>query len=405
MTCPSPITHSMYADGALPAAEAVRLERHAASCLTCRARIEALRNESAVLRSALRYAEDLAPIPRFVPPPRARDFAVLIASVVLIAGFSRAFWNTVAAAIPSEIGWLDPLKSSALFDRARTGKGRHLHVAMQDSIMHYSRSGFIAQARTGKAAPRRAAAPNPPSGIFPCKPEGPNDYVYLLTSRANPEHWPRLLKLIGREDLIGDPRFDTADARVEHEAEVNEVIEADLVKAESIAFPITLILLIIVFGSVVSALLPLGVGVVAIVGTFLVLDLLARVTEVSIFALNLTTALGLGLAIDYALFVVSRFREELASGHSTGEAVERRLEKLRVDPARDDAWTAQVRVVADEYGELLAALPDGVEPGPELTEIRWMIEELRVSLYAAPMRTRYPVSVKRIQRAIDELPR
>ena len=113
---------------------------------------------------------------------------------------------------------------SALFDRTRTGKGQQLQVAMQDSIMHYSRSGFIAQARTGKAAPRRAAAPNPPSGIFPCKPEGPNDYVYLLTSRANPEHWPRLLKLIGREDLIGDPRFDTPDARVEHEAEINEII-------------------------------------------------------------------------------------------------------------------------------------------------------------------------------------
>ena len=64
-------------------------------------------------------------------------------------------------------------------------------------------------------------------------------------------------------------------------------------------------------------------GVVAIVGTFLVLDLLARVTEVSIFALNLTTALGLGLAIDYALFVVSRFREEMAAGHETGEAVRR----------------------------------------------------------------------------------
>jgi formyl-CoA transferase len=92
--------------------------------------------------------------------------------------------------------------------------------------MHYSRSGFIAQARTGKAAPRRAAAPNPPSGIFPCKPEGPNDYVYLLTSRANPEHWPRLLKLIGREDLIDDARFNTYEARVQHEAEVNEVISA-----------------------------------------------------------------------------------------------------------------------------------------------------------------------------------
>ena len=113
---------------------------------------------------------------------------------------------------------------SALFDRARTGKGRRLQVAMQDSVMHYSRGGFITQARTGKAAPRRPAANNPPGGIFRCKPEGPNDYVYLLTSRANPEHWPRLLKLIGREDLIGDPRYDTPDGRLQHEAEVDELV-------------------------------------------------------------------------------------------------------------------------------------------------------------------------------------
>src|SRR6201987_5739565 len=127
---------------------------------------------------------------------------------------------------------------SALFDRARTGKGRRLQVAMQDSVMHYSRGGFITQARTGKAAPRRppararrGAAPprpppanNPPGGIYPCKPGGPNDYVYLLTSRANPEHWPRLLKLIGREDLIGDKRYATPDARVQREAEVDAIV-------------------------------------------------------------------------------------------------------------------------------------------------------------------------------------
>src|SRR5882757_8350384 len=113
---------------------------------------------------------------------------------------------------------------SALFDRARTGKGRRLQVAMQDSVMHYTRGMFVTHARTGAAAPRRPFVNNPPSGIYPCKPEGPNDYVYLLTSRANPEHWPRLLKLIGREDLIGDPRYDKASARVEREAEVNEII-------------------------------------------------------------------------------------------------------------------------------------------------------------------------------------
>jgi crotonobetainyl-CoA:carnitine CoA-transferase CaiB-like acyl-CoA transferase len=51
-------------------------------------------------------------------------------------------------------------------------------------------------------------------GWIRCRPGSPNDYVYLLTSRASPEHWPRLLKLIGREDLIGDARYDTSDARI-----------------------------------------------------------------------------------------------------------------------------------------------------------------------------------------------
>jgi ATP-dependent helicase HrpA len=85
------------------------------------------------------------------------------------------------------------------------------------------------------------------------------------------------------------------------------------------------------------------------------------------------------------------------------QAVERRIEKLRVDPSRDADWTAQVGVVADEYAAELAALPPGVEPGPALREVRWMIEELRVGLYAHPMRTRHPVSIKRIQKAIDDL--
>ena len=62
-----------------------------------------------------------------------------------------------------------------------------------------------------RGAPPTAASPatNPPMGTFPCKGGGLNDYVYVFTSRANPEHWTRLLKVIGREDLIGDARYDT----------------------------------------------------------------------------------------------------------------------------------------------------------------------------------------------------
>lgn len=106
-------------------------------------------------------------------------------------------------------------------------------------------------------------------------------------------------------------------------SEVQETIESDLARAEIISFPVTLVLMILVFGSVVAALLPLTIGVFAIISTLAVLQFLAGQTEVSIFALNLTTAMGLGLAIDYSLFVVSRFREELASGFEPGEAVVR----------------------------------------------------------------------------------
>ncbi|CAL9558998.1 Trehalose monomycolate exporter MmpL3 [Streptomyces sp. enrichment culture] len=92
------------------------------------------------------------------------------------------------------------------------------------------------------------------------------------------------------------------------------IIQEDLLRAEMIALPVTLVLLVMVFGSAVAALLPLGIGIVAILGTNAVLRGLTEVTDVSVFAMNLTTALGLGLAIDYALFIVRRFREELSTG-------------------------------------------------------------------------------------------
>ena len=105
--------------------------------------------------------------------------------------------------------------------------------------------------------------------------------------------------------------------------QVNEVIEQDLVTAELVAFPVTAILLVLIFGSIVAALLPLAIGGLAIVGTFLVLTVVASATDVSVFALNFTTAMGLGLAIDYSLLVVSRFREELDAGHAVATAVRR----------------------------------------------------------------------------------
>lgn len=119
----------------------------------------------------------------------------------------------------------------AYIRRQRTGQGEHLQLAMQDSILHYIRNAFAFMERTdGKAAPRAGSKTvgggNPPIGVYPCKGGGPNDYVYIYTSAANPEHWTRLLKVMGREDLIGDKRYDTPAARTERREEVDAIVAA-----------------------------------------------------------------------------------------------------------------------------------------------------------------------------------
>ena len=116
----------------------------------------------------------------------------------------------------------------ALRKRAATGRGCRLQVAMQDAILHYMRINFATQGLTGKAAQRGGSKvvgiSNAPMGLYPCQPGGPNDYVYIMTSRANPEHWDRLLRVMGREDLIGDARYATPAMRVQNEAAVDALI-------------------------------------------------------------------------------------------------------------------------------------------------------------------------------------
>ncbi len=102
---------------------------------------------------------------------------------------------------------------------------------------------------------------------------------------------------------------------------INGRIQNDLKISEAISIPLTFLLLLFVFGAMAASAMPLIVGITAILGTFLVMYLLTLVTDVSIFALNLTTGLGLGLGIDYALLMVNRFREELAKGLDNESAI------------------------------------------------------------------------------------
>src|SRR5438477_2112216 len=130
------------------------------------------------------------------------------------------------------------------------------------------------------------------------------------------------------------PRFGRTtqllDVRVTGFAEVfrqvTSQVQDDLKKAELIAVPVSMILLLFVFRGFVASALPLAVGGLAVVGTMFILRAVAATTEVSIFALNLTTGMGLGLGIDYSLLLVSRYREEVARTGRRDEAVIRTVE-------------------------------------------------------------------------------
>ncbi|MEN9821664.1 MAG: hypothetical protein RLZ04_90 [Actinomycetota bacterium] len=149
-----------------------------------------------------------------------------------------------------------------------------------------------------------------------------------------------LVRLVGDEEFIEeqlaviDEQFTGAQGGFEVLlggteavfADIGHTIEGDLLRAELITIPLTLILLLFVFRSLVAALLPLFVGVIAIFGTLLSLFVIGSATDVSIYAINLTTALGLGLSIDYSLFIVSRFREELQAGLTVEAAVVRTVQ-------------------------------------------------------------------------------
>jgi RND superfamily putative drug exporter len=149
-----------------------------------------------------------------------------------------------------------------------------------------------------------------------------------------------LVSIAGDEDLVGEradlliPTLqidnDIISTQITGSAEIGRQftsqIEADLKAGETLALPITLILLVIVFGSLIAAGLPIFIGIISVIGTLFALFAISLLTDVSVYALNLTTMLGLGLAIDYSLFIVSRYREELVKGFTPAVAVSRTVQ-------------------------------------------------------------------------------
>ncbi len=140
--------------------------------------------------------------------------------------------------------------------------------------------------------------------------DGGSQYLAVALQPTADKPWQEAAEGIA-DDLAGEAGVQVGGPALA-QAQVNEQVESDLQRAEMLAFPLLFLLSLLFFRSLVAAALPLLVGGLAIVGTFLTLSLASEVGSISIFALNLTTGLGLGLAIDYSLFVVSRYREEIA---------------------------------------------------------------------------------------------
>jgi RND superfamily putative drug exporter len=154
--------------------------------------------------------------------------------------------------------------------------------------------------------------------------DGKAGYIFVYTAENDPGNSTNLAKIVQKKY---DGTYRSLRVYVGGYSTVSYAISTkiskDLALAESISIPLTFVLLLFIFGALFASAMPLVVGLSAILGTFLILYLISLVTGVSIFALNLTTGLGLGLGIDYSLLIVNRFREELHSGKSVEEAIAR----------------------------------------------------------------------------------
>ncbi|HEV8638189.1 MAG TPA: MMPL family transporter [Chloroflexota bacterium] len=172
---------------------------------------------------------------------------------------------------------------------------------------------FVEQVVSPVASPRQVA----PDGSLA---------TVLIVLRVGGEDAPRLVPEVKR--ALGDQPFQpvVTGGPVAY-ADIVHVSEQDLRRAELVSIPLALIALVVVFGSLAAAGTPVVVGGLSVLVALALLALIARVTELSVFVLNLATMLGLGLGTDYSLFMTSRFREELAAGADVPTAVERTAER------------------------------------------------------------------------------
>ncbi|SNS08123.1 MMPL family transporter [Actinomadura mexicana] len=260
---------------------------------------------------------------------RRRRWVLAAAGAALVFA---AVWGTgVFGALTSSGGFDTPGSPSATAERIAE---RDLGRGGADVVVLYQ-GGTTVDDPSYRASVERALAALPPDKVAKAStywttraPQFVSDdrkatYAVLQLAGSDGAAREDAYKAV-QDDLteVGGGLTAKVGGAVGTEVAINERVSSDIGRAEGMAMPVLLVLLVLIFGGLVSASLPLLVGGVAILGSFTALHALTYVTDVSIFAVNITTFLGLGLAIDYGLFMVSRFREEIGrDGASTEDAL------------------------------------------------------------------------------------
>ena len=256
-----------------------------------------------------------------------RRLVLIFAGIVVVAA---AVWGTgVFGALQSAGGFSTPgSQSQQESDLAARAFGRDA----ADVVVLYSSPRLTVRDPAFRAAVTRSLAALPARDVrsaatywstrSPQFASAGGHTTYAVLELAGGSDSARAANYQAIEGSLSVPGVSTqVGGQVPTNSAIGKQVTSDIGRAEGISMPVLLILLLVIFGSLAAASLPLAIGGIAILGSFAALRLLTLVTDVSIYSINITTILGLGLAIDYGLFMVSRFREELTRQDTTADAV------------------------------------------------------------------------------------
>ncbi len=260
---------------------------------------------------------------------RRRRLVLVIAAVGVVAA---AVWGTgVFRSLQSSGGFAPPASQSQReADLAARAFGRDAG----DVVLLYTSASQTVHAAAYRSAVTSSLSRLPRSRVtavqtywstgLPQFASANGRVSYAVLELAGASDTARIASFNAIKDDLAAPGLTVrAGGQIPTEAAINKEVTSDIGRAEGISMPVLLILLVIIFGSLAAASLPLAIGGIGIIGSFTALRLLTLATSVSIYSINITTILGLGLAIDYGLFMVGRFREELHRQATVEDAVAR----------------------------------------------------------------------------------